>query len=282
MQITAELEDSPRGVYTGAIGWLAPPGQPERLRFNVAIRTVEIHAASGAARFGTGSGITHDSVAAAEYEECLAKALVLTERRPSFQLLESILLRDREFVWMRPHLDRLAASADYFDFRFDQNAALKALDAVRDDGDDPAKVRMTLSRTGEIGVSVHPLGDTGPVRVTIDDVPVDPRDPFLFHKTTLRDCYAAAAGRHPEADDVLLVNDRGEITEATSSNLLARIDGQWVTPSLACGLLPGVHRAMLLERGEVHERVLTPADLARSEELALINSVRLRREARLV
>jgi para-aminobenzoate synthetase/4-amino-4-deoxychorismate lyase len=279
MEITAELEDSPRGVYTGAIGWLAPAGERPRMSFNVAIRTVEIDTDSGTARFGVGGGITHDSIAGREYEECLTKALVLTERRPDLEIIETLLLEDREVVWLDRHLDRMAASAAYFDFHFDRGAAHEALDAIREVG--PGKVRLTLARSGDVSVSVGPLGPTGPVKVTIDDVPVDPNDPFLFHKTTRRRPYEEAAARHPEADDVLLINDRSEVTEATTSNLLVRFGDLWTTPVLTSGLLPGIHRAVLLERGEVEERVITIDDVRDADELALINSVRMRRGAEL-
>lgn len=282
MEITAELEDSPRGVYTGAVGWIAPPTEKQRMAFNVAIRTVVLDTVTGTAEFGVGSGITHDSSAEREFEECVTKALVLTERRPDFQILEAILCEDGEPRWLEAHLDRMAASASYFDFRFDQNAALKAIDSVRG-REGVLKIRLTLARDGSVSAAAGPVGSTAPVEVAIDiDDPVDPSDPFLFHKTTRREVYVAAAARHPEAGDVILTNDRGEVTEATSANIIAMIDGVWFTPPVSCGLLPGVHRQVLVGSGEIRERVLTPEDLERAAEVVLLNSVRLRRNARLV
>ncbi|MCJ7831861.1 MAG: aminodeoxychorismate synthase component I, partial [Actinobacteria bacterium] len=282
MEITAELEDSPRGVYTGAVGWVAPASERERMRFNVAIRTVVLDTATGTAEFGVGSGITHDSSAEREYEECVTKALVLTERRPHFQILEAILCEDGEVLWPEAHLDRMAASASYFDFRFDQNAALKAIDSVRSQ-EGAQKIRLMLSRDGAVTAISEPVGSRDPVDVVIDETgSVDQNDPFLFHKTTRREVYEEAARRHPEAGDVILTNQKGEVTEATSANVIALLDGRWVTPTLSCGLLPGVHRRMLIGSGDLHEAVLTPDDLRRADEVVLLSSVRMRRSARLM
>lgn len=286
MQITAELEDSPRGIYTGAVGWLAPRGETERAAFNVAIRTVELDADRGRVRFGVGSGITHDSVAEREYEECLAKTRFLTERRPEFQLFESIRHDADGWVWLDDHLNRMAASAAYFGFRFDQAAIRKALDAAIDGfAPDPAKVRLVLSRDGSVSIDTTAVAppQTEPVRLAIEsDHRVDHTDVFLFHKTTLRRAYTEARERHPDADDVLFVNDRGEVTETTIANLLARIDGRWVTPALDCGLLAGTHRQRLLAAGEIEEGHLLVEDVRNAEALALVSSVRMRRPARLI
>jgi para-aminobenzoate synthetase/4-amino-4-deoxychorismate lyase len=288
MQITAELEDSPRGVYTGAIGWIAPARHGDaagsRACFNVAIRTVVLDAQTEIAEYGVGGGITYDSVPAAEYAECLAKARVLTARRPEFWLMESMLLEDGEILWLERHLARLRASASYFGFAFDEADVKRSIEAVAAGwrGDAPAKVRVELARDGSCSSAAEALGATGPVDVEIDEGGVDPDDPFLFHKTTVRATYESAAARHPAVGDVILTNLRGEITEATSSNVIAKIDSDWVTPPLACGLLPGVHRAALIESGEVRERVITPHDLRAAEGVVLVNSVRLRREARIV
>jgi para-aminobenzoate synthetase/4-amino-4-deoxychorismate lyase len=111
-----------------------------------------------------------------------------------------------------------------------------------------------------------------PLRLEIDDRPVDPRDVLLFHKTTRRERYEAARARHPDADDVLLVNTSGEITESTIANLAARLGGRWITPPLEAGLLPGTERAALLDEGRIEEGILTPADLEASEELRLMNA----------
>lgn len=196
-----------------------------------------------------------------------------------FDLLESIRCEDREFLWLDRHFDRMASSAAHFDFRFDLDVLSKALDPVREAG--PAKVRLTLSRRGDVVVSSGPVGSMEPARLAVARTRVNSADDSLFHKTTDRGIYEAALAAHPGADDVVLVNEREEITEATSSNIILRFADLWVTPAVESGLLPGIHRAVLLESGELKERRLTVEDLATADEIALVNSVRLRRAATL-
>lgn len=78
MRIITEVEDSPRGVYCGAIGWVAPPTAAVRARFSVAIRTAVIDRMNGTAEYGTGGGVTwSSSSAAAEHAELLVKTRIL-------------------------------------------------------------------------------------------------------------------------------------------------------------------------------------------------------------
>jgi para-aminobenzoate synthetase/4-amino-4-deoxychorismate lyase len=287
MELIAELEDAERGAYCGAVGYLAPAGPPgPRARFHVAIRTVVSDADTGAAVYGVGGGITWDSHASAEYDEVLAKARVLTARRPGLRLLESLRFDpDGGYRRLEEHVRRLGASARYFGFAFDDGAVRRALDiAAGRYVDRPAKVRLLLDRRGHVETGVAPAGPSvEPVRLAIDrGHPVDPADVLLFHKTTLRERYDDAAERHPDADDVILMNDRGEITETTRANVAVRIDGRWWTPPLASGLLPGCERAALLEEGRLAERAITVEELMDAEAIAVLSSVRPWREAVLV
>ncbi len=286
MQLIAALETTPRGVYTGAVGYLAPAGARPTARFNVAIRTVVVDRASGTAEYGTGGGITYGSSPEAEHREALDKAAVLTVRRPPFRLLETLRHEPgRGVLFLPEHLERLGASADYFGFPWDEAAVRAALEeaigAAEAGGRGPLRVRLTLGRSGDVEAHARPLppDPPGPVRVVVDDEPVDPTDPLLFHKTTYRARYRQAAARHPGADDVLLVNPEGQVTEATVANVAVRLEGRWWTPPLSSGCLPGVYRRVLLEGGRLAERPIAVADLARAEEMALVNSVRLWRRA---
>jgi para-aminobenzoate synthetase/4-amino-4-deoxychorismate lyase len=286
MQIIGELEDSPRGVYCGAVGYLAPEGSGHPgARFNVAIRTVTVDTASGTAEYGVGGGITWDSDAEAEYEEAVSKARVLTARRPGFELLETMRHDPGEGVrHLDLHLRRLSASADYFGFRYDETDVREAVEkAVASAPPAPCRVRLALSRDGTARVVCTPLAsEPDVVRVALDDVPQDPRDVFLFHKTSSRQPYEEARSRHPDADDVLLVNDRGEVTESTIANLAVRRDGRWVTPPLEAGLLPGIGREVALGEGTLSEASVAIDDVRSSEELALISDTRGWRRAVLV
>ncbi|HEY3213601.1 MAG TPA: aminodeoxychorismate synthase component I [Actinomycetota bacterium] len=284
-RIIADLEDSARGPYCGAIGYLAPAGSGEpRASFNVAIRTVVLDAQTRTAEYGVGGGITHDSSASGEYEEIVAKARVLTDVRPAFELFESLAHVPAEgFRHLDEHLERLASSAGYFGFRFEPEAAAAALKRAVAEVTGPSVVRLTLGRDGGLSTDVRDLPPADDaVRVALDDEPVDPSDVWLFHKTTRRAPYERRRGRRPDVDDVLLVNDRGAVTESTIANLAVRLDGIWVTPPVDAGLLPGTYRNVLLREGRMTERPVTVDELRGARELALVSSVRGWRPAALV
>lgn len=274
MEIIRHLEDTPRGVYTGAIGFAGPAGLAQ---FNVAIRTLEIDKRAGRAVYGSGSGVVWDSDAGREYEECLHKARVL---RPVEHFGIQTTLRWEPatgFALLPRHLARLERAARYFDFAFDGSAVAKALgEAVLAFPQSAQRVRVVVDPSG--GVSVEhrdaPAPATTPRRIALADRPVDTSDPFLFFKTTRRRFYDDLRASRPDCDDVILWNERGEITESTICNVAIRRNGAWVTPPVACGLLSGVMREELLARGELHEGVITRAEFEAAREIALFNAVR--------
>lgn len=276
MRLIRELEPAPRGVYCGAIGYVAPPAAAVRARFSVAIRTAVLDRESGGLEYGVGGGITWDSTPAAEHDEVIDKTAVLHHPQHDFELLETV--RYEPGVGLRNrdrHLGRLTDSAAYFGFATDQVAAAVAELDGRLAAGGPARVRLRLSRSGQVGTDVFPLpASAGPVGLVVDEEPVDSRSVWLQHKTSLREVYDSRQLRHPEADDVVLLNERGEVTETTRANLAVRLDGRWWTPPLSSGCLPGVERARLLDEQAVLERVLTSADLDRAEALAVLSSLR--------
>ncbi|MDX1690700.1 MAG: aminodeoxychorismate synthase component I [Acidimicrobiia bacterium] len=278
MAIIAELEDRPRGVYCGAVG-VVEPGMG-RAVFSVPIRTVVVDR-EGDAVYGTGGGITWDSSATGEWDEAEVKARVLVARRPAFALLETLRLDASGYHALGDHLDRLAASARYFGRTVDLDAVRHALAAV--EAEPPVVVRLTVDADGAIGVAPRPLPEAdGPVRLAVDPEPIDRHDPFRFHKTTHRTMYEEASKRFPEADDVVAVDERGQAVETTIGNLVVLVDGEWRTPPLDAGCLPGIERARLLRAGDVVEAPVTVDDLRRAEAIEVVNSVRGRRAAVLV
>lgn len=271
MEIIASLEAGPRGVYTGAIGMVAP----DEIVFNVPIRTLLLHQ-GGRVEMSVGSGVTWDSTSEGEYAECLQKAAFARSAPASFSLLETMryhpahgcLLLDR-------HLARMAASAAYFGFPFSRTAARSAVDASVSTADRALRLRLLLAPSGELTVESQPLGALPtPLRARIDDRPVDSSEPTLYHKTSDRRRYDERLAEHPGMDEVVLTNERGEVTEFTRGNLVAVIEGEHWTPPIGSGLLPGVMREVLLESGELRERVLRPADLRAASAIYLINAVR--------
>ena len=292
MQIIADLETTPRGLYTGAIGYLAPD---RAAQFSVAIRTVTIDRETQQAEYGVGGGIVWDSDAADEFRECEIKTRVLmpveTGRSPlEFDLLEALLwtpVNDGTptggYFLLNRHVARLRDSAAYFGYPFDGAALADRLaEAAALLSTEDHKVRVALSRSGALTLSAVPLSVSArpPLqRVALAQRPIDSADVFLYHKTTRRAVYDAALATRGDADEVILWNERGEITEACTANVVIELDDELLTPPIACGLLGGTLRAELLAAGKIVERVIS-IDLLRqtvarrAARVWLINSVR--------
>lgn len=285
MRIIEELEQSPRGIYCGALGFVAPG---RRMKFCVPIRTLTVFPADGRAEYGVGGGIVWDSTAPSEFAEAFHKSRALTRPDPPFKLLETMRWRRGRgvFLW-REHFTRLSRSAAYFGFASPDEPSLRsqlnaAAEAV---GEHSVRVRLRYDGDGRVTVEAHALpipDESRPIRAALDDRPTDSDTPWLYHKTTRREIYAAARARRPDAEEVILWNPAGEVMEGTIANVIARLDGVWVTPPVESGLLPGCLRERLLRRGCVRERRITVEELRRAEQWGLANSVRGLRWAHLI
>lgn len=274
MQIIQELEQGPRGVYTGAIGFISPGRDAV---FSVPIRTLVLE--SGTGEIGVGSGIVYDSVPLQEFDECLLKVQFFTHSRPCFQLIES-LRWDGQYRFLREHLERLKSSAEYFDFPFHEPDVASKLEEneSRLQPGEAYKVRLLLDSVGQILLDNVRLEPEPPAAtVILSPVRMSSRDRFLYHKTTCRDVYEQqqAEARRQGHADVLFMNEKGELTEAANNNIFMEIGGKLFTPPVECGLLPGIYRQHLLATDpRASERVLTPDDLKASDAVYLCNSVR--------
>lgn len=273
MNIIADLENTPREVYCGAIGYITPKREAV---FNVPIRTVIIEEQTGIATYGVGGGITWDSTAQGEYDEVITKANVLKKKNPAFQLLESLLLKEGEYFLLHEHLNRLEKSARYFGFPFHLDNINKALrNFATENRHGELKIRFLLDRNGEITIEGQSIGQPNrPLQVILSDEPLDKDNPFLYHKTTNRTVYSYFQEKHPHVFDVLLWNEDGELTEFTNGNLVLEIDGTYWTPPVQSGLLAGTYRQSLLEQGKIQEKILTVEDLEKAQKIWFINSVR--------
>jgi len=274
MKIISGLEDSPRGVYCGAVGFVRPDQQAT---FNVAIRTVVIDSELGTAQYGIGGGITWDSTAADEYQEALNKAAVLAVSGAEFELLETMRLENGSFALLERHLKRLQSSAKYFEFSFSPESAKQELEVFASAvAGEMLRVRLLLSRNGRLRVESQPLEafPVGLVPVKIASRPISRDRIFLYHKTTERSVFDELTAEFPEVHDVLLWNEEREVTEFTTGNLIAKLNGELITPARACGLLAGTLRAQLIDDGLISERVLKLSELSLASALWLINSVR--------
>jgi para-aminobenzoate synthetase / 4-amino-4-deoxychorismate lyase len=274
MQIIRDLERRPRGVYSGAIGFIAPDGLTT---FSVAIRTLMVK--NGIARMGVGGGIVADSDPRDEYKECLLKASFLNHKREDFELLETLLWQ-HDYRLLEYHLDRLGSSARYFGFRFDRELLLQQLrqSSAAFTVGKSYRVRLALDDSGRAklqSTEFVPQNTSGIIRIIEEHTQSD--DVFRRHKSTVREPYdrlyaqALAEG----LDDVLFMNEREELTEGAISNLFVEKDGIWLTPPITCGVLPGVFRRHLLETlPNVQERVLRVEDVQAAEAIYLCNALR--------
>jgi para-aminobenzoate synthetase/4-amino-4-deoxychorismate lyase len=279
MEIIRELEAAPRGIYTGAIGAVKPGGD---LIFNVAIRSLYLND-QGRGEMGIGSGVVYDSDGTAEYAECLLKADFLTTPFRPFKLIETLRWAEGGYYLLAHHLDRLEASAARFHFVCDRAKVAKALEVAAEGYSGSVfRVRLLLDEDGETVITASPIelpDSDSEYRFVISEKPTDSGDPFFYHKTTKRELYDSEFGRlqaESGCDEVLFLNERGELAEGSRSTLFIERDGALLTPPLSAGILNGTLRRALLESPErrVEECTLWPADLETAERIYFGNSVR--------
>ncbi|MEA3465836.1 MAG: aminodeoxychorismate synthase component I [Thermodesulfobacteriota bacterium] len=280
MEIIAELEQSPRQIYTGSIGFITPDG---RAQFNVAIRTALIDRQQQLAEYRVGGGIVWDSHPEQEYAETRTKAKVLHSFSKDFKLLETLLWEPESgYRLLEEHLQRLMVSAAYFGYPVDVNLLRQGLiDAAAARLPQRWRVRCLVDGHGQHQLQFVPQPyrqQTTPLRVAMARRQVDSGDPLLYHKTDQRQRYELLLQEVAQADsgidDVVMINERSEVTETTIANIVIYKDGRYLTPPLYCGLLPGTMRQALLTNGTIVEQVIHVDDLQTETPLYLINSVR--------
>ena len=293
MELIAQLESTPRGLYTGAIGWLDAPAPDGRAMgdfcLNVAIRTVTLGPAQATgerpAQLGVGAGITLDSVAADEAQECRLKARYATALPHGFTLFETIRVDEGQAALLERHLARLGASALALGFEFDVEAARSAVVAHAQGlpaTGAPYRLRLDLGDDGQCQVRSAPLPPLPPGAVTLrlasEPLVSTPRH-LLRHKTSLRAEYDAAilAAEQAGAFDTLYVDEAGWLTEGARSSVFVQLEGRWCTPPVASGgLLPGVMRAQVLAdpAWQAVERPVHRDQLAQAAGLMVCNALR--------
>ncbi len=278
MELIREIETEARGVYCGAIGFIAPDGESV---FNVAIRTPVVFR-DGSGEMGIGSGVVYDSEGGKEYDECLLKLKFLTDPPKSFELIETLLYDGAKgYVLRERHMERLGASARYFKFPFDATVVAAALDeVVKRHAGERLRVRLLLAEDGRVSATTTPLPEQAAdwvMRFVVSDTRLSASNPFLYHKTTRRELYDSewqqAHDQHG-ADEVIYLNESGELAEGSRTTIFIERDGKLLTPRLEAGLLPGTLRAELLASGRAIEARLTLEDLGNAEAIYLGNSVR--------
>ncbi|PWC48378.1 aminotransferase class IV [Azospirillum sp. TSA6c] len=211
-------------------------------------------------------------------------------------LFETIRIKDRLPRHLPRHLDRLGAGAELLRLPLPYSAAeltgaMTAL--IEAAGIADGVLRLTLSRgTGARGVlppadarptllmTAAPAAHmTAPVAAIVarstrrnEHSPLSRLKSLNYLDSILARQEAAERG----ADEALLLNAAGRLAESSVANLFLSVGGRLLTPPLADGALPGIRRALILERHGAEEAPLTPEDLARADEALLTNSLGLR------
>lgn len=273
MQLIRDVENSPRHIYCGAIGYLTPENEAI---FNVPIRTVMIDRQTKKATYGVGGAMTNQSMLDEEFLELHTKGKVLYTKRPSFKLLETFGLIDGRYVVFDNHLNRLQRSAQYFNFRINLNEIEHKLYSIKEmyrTGN--WRVRLLVDDSGNFKVETEQFESIDyPVPVTLSKKPIEINNPFLYHKTTYREMYKQHMINDNKTFDILLWNDKKEITEFTIGNIVVDFNGELFTPPVKSGLLPGTFREQLLRENKIKERTIYIDELKDCSAIWFINSVR--------
>jgi para-aminobenzoate synthetase/4-amino-4-deoxychorismate lyase len=273
MNIISELETTSRRIYTGSIGYISPN---RKAQFNVAIRTALIDKETKSMEYGVGGGIVWDSTSTDEYEEALLKAQVLAEPPQEFSLLETILWTPQEgYFLLEKHIARMSDSAEYFDFTFSKERTAAYLHKLAREFKSPKRVKVLSNRYGHLSEEARDFQiQQQSFKISLAAEPIDSNNIFLFHKTTQREAYDKALVVPQIYNDVLLYNEKDELTEFTIGNLVVELNGSLVTPPVSCGLLAGTFREYLLETDQIKEQVIRKDELENGKKVFLINSLR--------
>ncbi|MGX7009341.1 Para-aminobenzoate synthase, aminase component / Aminodeoxychorismate lyase [Lactococcus chungangensis CAU 28 = DSM 22330] len=258
MNIIERLEKGSRDIYCGAIGFLSP----EKMIFSVPIRILQRQTGAEHFKYRVGGAIVWDSDTADEWLETQAKTAFLQD---DFQLIETIQVENGRLTFKREHFERLQRSATYYGFKFNP-------DILDFQPEQDGMLRLVLSRDGKFETSYRPIKAFN--TVALSPMTIDSRADFLAHKTTHRPYF--------NAKDEIFVNERGELSEMSRANLILEINGEWLTPPLSSGLLPGIYRQYLLDSGKCREQILYREDLTRADKVFCCNSVQGVREVFLI
>jgi para-aminobenzoate synthetase / 4-amino-4-deoxychorismate lyase len=279
MQIIDRLEKSPRGIYTGGIGFISPENSGI---FNVAIRTLLLNPGTDSGEMGIGSGVVYDSDAKTEYKECLLKARFLTKPQRNFKLIETMLWEPaRGYALMKWHMQRLSISAKYFNFKYDKKSISKNLKRISEvfDRQQSYRVRLLLDKNGNVEIDYSALAISKiPCIITISFKGTKSYDKWLYHKTTNRGLYDSEYDKYKKLGffDVIFRNEKGQITEGAISNIFVKKNGIYYTPPIGCGVLNGVYRRYLLSetRLRIKEKALYYEDLLTADNIIMSNAIR--------
>ncbi|MDJ0924755.1 MAG: chorismate-binding protein [Acidimicrobiia bacterium] len=281
MNLVTATEDSPRGIYCGAIGFLRPTAAGVfDASFNVAVRTVVVDQEEGVAEFGVGTAITTSSEVVTAYEEARLKAKVLVDRRPEFMLVEELRCAAGTAPHVEEKLDRLLASAEYFGYDVGRSVVEATVAEAVTANHDPSVLTLLVDRDGEVRIEVTkaPLWQEGPggldlLAGALAQQQVSTENVYLFHNTTNQRFADALMRQHPDVDTVIHCNERDEVAGAVGGNVVADIGGTWATPPIECGTVATAHRNQLIAAGTIVEQVILRDQLLAATDVAVLDDV---------
>jgi len=260
MEIISELENNPREIYCGSVGYILPNND---FCFNVAIRTAVYKNKEYIA--GIGGGIIYESKTSDEFDECLLKSQFLRSIN-DFEIFETMKSIDGVIQNLDLHLARMKKSMQYFGFN-GKNIVFPQIDCGI------KKVRLSVKQNGEYEIKISDIDTILTNKVVISDIIIDSCDIFLQHKTSRRNIYNTEYQKY-NVYDVIFINNLGFISEASRHNIFIKKDNQWVTPPLSAGILPGIIRQIFIETTPVLEKNITLDELKNADEVWLSNSIR--------
>ena len=292
MEIIQGLEDSPRGLYCGAIAWFDPSESDQPLGdlgMSVVIRTLEVNQ-DQSFTMGVGGGITIDSDAADEWHECQTKAAFLyslSKEDEPIGLFETVRIENAKATHLELHMARLEKSAQHLNIPFNKNLFFRNVDdlCLTLDPSLIYRLRIDLSAHGEISLKAAPIT---PLKsklrllwakdILSENTVMQSSDQLLQHKVTRRKIYDQAWMKAEEfgSFDALFTNELGYVTEGGRSNIFIKKNGQWFTPPCSSGCLPGVMRNLLLKDTSwgAKEIDITPDDVLQADEIIFTNALR--------
>lgn len=276
MEIIHELEKEERGIYTGAIGLMLG----KNLVFNVAIRTIQFDRELKKGKIGLGSGIVWDSHPEKEFNEVLLKGNFLVKPEPEFKIFETARVENGEVTFLNEHIQRMKQAADYFLFAFDEKKILKALNQELENyaSDKIYRLKIILSKSGKFELQIQEFTESkSTIKVILSQNRINSTNKFQYFKTTNRNLYDEEYSNYKGKGffDVIYLNENSDLAEGAITNIFVKKGTVIMTPSLQCGILPGIYRKHYLRtHPEIKEKRISLDDLVSADELILTNSLR--------
>ena len=172
------------------------------------------------------------------------------------------------------HLERMCKSAANLKFKFEISEIKQKIVKIKSQS--RLRCRLTLRFDGKINLTTAPLISNSKNWILgLSETILNSSDPWLLHKSSNRALYDAERANLPDGiDEFIYLNERNEVCEGTITNIFVKKAGQWLTPPLSSGCLPGVLRRKKIEDGSCQVKIVTFSDLHDAEKIIVGNALR--------